>query len=121
LLHPGGRPTPLSEVQLRQAIEDAIAGRRGAFLYAPDLIDKLAARGVSIQDLLHVCHTWLVMTAEWDDPYCCWRYMVEGPNLDARWMLVVLAHNTVPKEEFIAITGFRYSRGKKKYDLQQMQ
>lgn len=53
------------------------------------------------------------MTPEWDEKYNCWRYVLEGPNLNAKWMRVVVAHNTVPAEQFVAITGFRYSRGKK--------
>jgi hypothetical protein len=113
LLHSGPRPTPLSESELRRAIGDAISGKNGLFLYNPDLLGKLAGHGVSTQDLLHVCHAWQAMTPEWDDRYNGWRYILEGPNLNGKWMRVVIAHNAAPAEQFVAITGFRYSRGQK--------
>jgi hypothetical protein len=113
LLHPQEKRLPaLSEAELRPAIEDAISGRRGAFVYAPGLFEKLDSRNVSIQDLLHVCHTWQKLTVEWDDKYNGWRYLLDGPNLNGNWMRVILARNTTP-EEIVAVTGFRYSRGRK--------
>ncbi|THJ23340.1 MAG: hypothetical protein CAF45_008065 [Nitrospira sp. CG24E] len=109
----GNRQPSLSNAELRKALEDAISRGIGVFFYDPALLGKLAGHNVSTQDLLHVCHTWRVMTPEWDEKYNCWRYVLEGPNLNAKWMRVVVAHNTVPAEQFVAITGFRYSRGKK--------
>jgi hypothetical protein len=115
LLHSGTKPEPLSASDLRQAIEDAISGKKGVFVYDPDILfPKLASHDVSIQDLLHVCHTWQTMTPGWDDKYSCWRYILEGSNLSGKWMRAILAHNTVPSEEFVAINGFRVSRKRKK-------
>jgi hypothetical protein len=112
LLHsPKARPPALSEAELRTAIEDAIAGRKGMFLYDPKHVAK---HNVSIQDILHVCHTWTAMTVQWDQKYVGWRYLIEGLNLSEKWMRVVIAVNTFPSDAVVAVTGFRYSRGKKK-------
>jgi hypothetical protein len=42
-----------------------------------------------------------------------WRYRIEGPNRDGKWMAVVLSVND-PDAEVVAIAGFRFARGKTK-------
>ena len=53
------------------------------------------------------------MAPEFVDDYGCWRYVLQGMNLNGNWMKVIIAHHASPPEEIMAITGFRYSRGKK--------
>lgn len=102
------RPDQLSEADLRKVITNA---RRGnGFLYSPQLFEKLARHGVSIQDLLHVSDHWeLIRSTRW--VHGEWRYRIEGPNLDGKWMAVVLS--VKGPSSVVAITGFRFARGKK--------
>ncbi len=101
------RQNQLSETDLRKAIASA---RRGdGFLYSPQLFEKLALHGVSIQDLLYVSEHWeLIRSTRW--VYGEWRYRIEGPNLDGKWMAVVLS--VKGPSAVVAITGFRFARGK---------
>lgn len=103
------RPDQLSEADLRKVIANA---RRGnGFLYSPQLFEKLARHGVSIQDLLHVSEHWeLIRTTRWAQGE--WRYRIEGLNLDEKWMAVVLS--VKGPSSVVAITGFRFARGKTK-------
>lgn len=114
LLHCGSNPRPLSEAELREVIEDSFLSRNGrTFYYDPELLNKLSRHGVFIQDLLHILHTWQRMEPVWDEKYSGWRYILQGLNLNAKWMKAVIAHNRFPAEEIVAITGFKYSRGGK--------
>jgi uncharacterized DUF497 family protein len=101
-------PPELSEAELRKVIVQA---RRGdSFLYSPRLFEKLARHGVSIQDLLYVSDHWEVLRST-RLVQGEWRYRLEGPNLDDKWMAVVLSVKETAS--VIAITGFRFARGKK--------
>jgi len=109
LLH----PQYLSDAELKRVIVAALNNDDGAkFTYNPEeLLPKLEKHGVSIQDLIHVCRNWVwVRERKWDSS--TWRYVVEGENLDGRWMRVVIATYTNPIN-VIAVTGFNYSRGRK--------
>lgn len=101
-------PSALSEAELRKVI--AQARRRDSFLYSQHLFEKLARHGVSIQDLLHVSDHWEVLRST-RLVQGEWRYRLEGPNLDDKWMAVVLCVKEAAS--VIAITGFRFARGKK--------
>jgi len=106
LLH---RPEPLSEADLRRVFAKTLSGLEG-LLYSPKLFEKLERHGVSIQDLLHVCRHWeLIRSTRWQ--YGEWRYRVEGPNLDGKWMAAVVSVKS--PSSILAITGFRFARGKK--------
>ena len=122
MLHQGERPPQLTESELRAAIEDAIAGRKGVFIYDPD---HIARHNVNTEDVLHICHTWTTRTVEWNANYFQWRYLIEGLNLNEKWMRVVIAVNTTPNDEVVAVTGHHYSRGhprrKKKHELPPLQ
>ncbi len=95
MLHSGARPELLQIDVLGQAIIDAIEGRNGRFLYGPDLFEKLEKHKCSILDLSHVCRTWEREAHELDD-YDCWRYVLEGPNLNGKWMRAIVAHTITP-------------------------
>ena len=102
-------PEPLAEPELRQVIEAARGA--GELLYSSRLFDKLAKHGVSIQDLLHICRHWeLIRTTRWVQSE--WRYRIEGPTLDGKWMAAVVSVKT--SSSVVVITGFRFARGKKK-------
>lgn len=114
MLHTGGIPQSLSEEDLRQAIEHALNNINGAkFIYDPEkLLEKLEKHGVSIQDLLCVCRGWEVFrSTRWERG--TWRYRIEGYNSDKKWMAAVLSV-TVNPTVVVAITGFRYSKGRRK-------
>lgn len=97
----------LSEADLRKVI--AKARRGGGFLYSPQLFEKLGRHGVSVQDLLYVSEHWeLIRTTRL--VHGEWRYRIEGPNLDGKWMAVVLS--VKGPSAVVAITGFRFARGK---------
>ncbi len=68
--------------------------------------------GITIVDLLHVCEHWeLIRSVRWAGG--TWRYRIEGPNSDGKWMAVVLSVKD-SDAEVVAITGFRFARGKTK-------
>lgn len=105
---------PLSQEDLRQAIQQALNNKDGArFMYDPGkLLEKLEKHGVSIQDLLCVCRGWEVLqSTRWDGG--TWRYRIEGYNSDKKWMAAVLSVMVNPTV-VVAITGFRFSRGGRK-------
>lgn len=100
---------PLSEPELRQVIEAARGA--GELLYSSRLFEKLVKHGVSIQDLLYICQHWeLIRTTRW--AHGEWRYRIEGPTLDGKWMAAVVSVKT--STSVVVITGFRFARGKKK-------
>ena len=107
------RPGFLSIDALRKVIKAALDNAGNArFRYGINLFGKLQRHGVSIQDLLYVCHQWQILRSiKWQRG--AWRYKIEGDNCDGRWMAVVLAiimnHNDV-----VAITGFLFTRGRNK-------
>lgn len=104
------RPSPISEAELRKAIGRAL--HQGEFVYGSTLLEKLASHGVTMVDLLHVCEHWeLIRSVRWAGG--AWRYRIEGPNSDGKWMAVVLSAKD-PDAEVVAITGFRFARGKTK-------
>ena len=97
--------------ELRRVIEKALAGKDGAkFVYQSELFEKLKKHGVTIQDVLHVCRGWEVLHDVRRDGVS-WRYKICGWNCDDKWMAVVLAVND--HSDVIAITGFRFSRGRR--------
>ena len=107
-------PQRLSLEGLRKAIQDALNNKNGAkFIYNPEkLLEKLEKHGVSIQDLLCVCRGWeAIGTTRWQTG--AWRYRIEGYNTDKKWMAAVLSI-TVNPTVVVAITGFRFSRGRRK-------
>ena len=101
-------PRRLSEAELRKVITEA--RNSDSFLYSHQLFEKLAKHGVSVQDLLHVSDHWEVMRST-RLVQGEWRYRLEGPNLDGKWMAVVLC--VKGPSSVVAITGFRFARGKK--------
>ena len=104
------RPPQLSGAELRKVIGRAL--QQGELIYGSTLLEKLAGHGVTMVDLLHVCEHWeLIRTVRWVDGE--WRYRIEGPNSDGKWMAVVLSVND-PDAEVVAITGFRFAQGKTK-------
>ena len=102
----------LGDDELRPIIEGALTEKDGAkFVYQPELFDKLEKHRVTIQDLLHVCRNWeILQDVRWDG--VSWRYKICGWNCDNKWMAVVLAINN--HSNVVAITGFRFSRGRRK-------
>ncbi|MEO6665685.1 MAG: hypothetical protein ABIO65_02775 [Nitrospiria bacterium] len=90
---------------------DQVLTRDGALVYGASLFEKLARRGVSVLDLLHVCRRWEVLRSTRFE-YGEWRYRIEGPNLDGKWMAVVLSVQPEPVRA-VAITAFRFARGRK--------
>lgn len=114
MLHSVNKPSPLTDNELRGAISSAINNEGGAkFVYDPDvLLPKLERHGVSIQDLLCICQSWVWRReTRWDKN--TWRYKIEGEDLDGHWMAVVIAVYTNPVK-CVAVTGFRVSRGRRK-------
>ncbi len=107
------QPASLSEDNLRKTILAALDNENEArFIYGDKLFEKLQKHGVSIQDLVYVCRNWEVLrTTRWQRR--CWRYRVEGCNLENKWMAVVVAVIPAAKN-VIAITGFLFIRGRKK-------
>lgn len=87
----------------------ANARKGDGFLYSPQLFEKLARHGVSIQDLLYVSEHWELIRIT-RRVHGEWRYRIEGPNLDGKWMAVVLS--VKGPSAVVAITGFRFARGK---------
>ena len=103
-------PLQLSEAELRKVIRRAL--HQGELIYGNLLLEKLAGHGVTMVDLLHVCEHWeLIRSVRWAGE--AWRYRIEGPNSDGKWMAVVLSVKD-PDVEVVAITGFRFARGKTK-------
>jgi hypothetical protein len=103
-------PKQLSEAELRKVIGRALY--QGELIYGSTLMEKLASHGVTMVDLLHVCGHWeLIRSVRWAGG--AWRYRIEGPNSDGKWMAVVLSVKD-PDAEVVAITGFRFARGKTK-------
>jgi len=112
LLRPDN-PSRLGAEQLREVIVAALNSEfRAKFIFQDDLFDKLQGHGVSDLDLLHVCRNWQRLHgSSWDGT--AWRYRIEGDNLDGKWMAVVLAVYVNPIL-VVAITGFQFSRGRRK-------
>lgn len=114
MLQMGKLCNPLNEKDLRRIIDDALNEKNGArFIYDPTtLLNKLEKHGVSIQDLLCVCRGWDVLRSfRWQRK--AWRYRIEGYNSDKKWMAAVLSITSNPTV-VVAITGFRFSRGRRK-------
>lgn len=104
------RPKQHSEAELRKVIGRVL--HQGELIYGGTLLKKLASHGVTMVDLLHVCEHWeLIRTVRWAGG--AWRYRIEGPNSDGKWMAVVLSVKD-SDAEVVAITGFRFARGKTK-------
>lgn len=101
---------PLTEPDLRRVIDRALA-HEGRFVYGARIFEKLATHGVSMVDLVHVCRHWEVLRSTRFD-YGEWRYRIEGPNTDGKWMAVVLSIQPAP-ERAVAITAFQFARGRK--------
>ncbi len=99
---------PLTEAELRRVLDEVLT-REGALVYGGNLFEKLTRRGVSVLDLLHVCRHWQVLRST-RVAYGERRYRIEGPNLDGKWMAVVLSVRPEPPRA-VAITAFRFARG----------
>lgn len=101
---------PLTATELRRVL-DQVLSREGALVYGASLFEKLARRGVTVLDLLNVCRRWEVLRSTRFE-YGEWRYRIEGPNLDGKWMAVVLSVRPDPPRA-VAITAFRFARGRR--------
>jgi hypothetical protein len=103
----------LSDDQLREILVQAIEAKAGArFIIDERCMAKLEKRGLSIVDMLHVARNWeRVGKRTWDGS--AWRYKIEGPNIDCKWMASVAAIYLNPTS-VVAITGFIFSRGRPK-------
>ena len=102
---------PLTATELRVVLDQVLTSE-GALVYGARLFEKLARRGVSVLDLLHVCRHWDVLRSTRVE-YGEWRYRIEGPNLDGKWMAMVLSVRPDPPRA-VAITAFRFARGRKR-------
>ena len=102
---------PLTATELRVVL-DQVLTRDVALVYGARLFEKLARHVVSVLDLLHVCRRWEVVHSTRFE-YGEWRYRIEGPNLDGKWMAVVLSVQPEPPRA-VAITAFRFARGRKR-------
>lgn len=102
---------PLTAAELRLVLDQVLASN-GALVYGASLFEKLARRGVTVLDLLNVCRRWEVLRSTRFE-YGEWRYRIEGPNLDGKWMAVVLSVRPDPPRA-VAITAFRFARGRRR-------
>ena len=111
MLRTQDRPVPLSVDALRKVIKAALDNQgKARFRYGVNLFEKLQGHGVSIQDLLYVCHQWQILRSmRWQKG--AWRYRIEGDNCNGQWMAAVVA---IWRDDVIAITGFGFTKGRNK-------
>lgn len=93
-----------AKAQLNLCLED------GVVIYTRHFKDELALDGLTMEDVLAVCHSGLVfMAPEKDIKTGDWKYRIEGCTADRD--NVALVFILKPERKAVFITAFRRSHG----------